>query len=309
LFKLQYQKEAGAIKVTVQNATAVNRQEEMAEVNWKQLAALKFNPLNTTVINAQTGETVPSQIIYDEKKLPKTIIFQSGTAGAGTAYYFIKQQKPKVYVSKTFGRLVPERMDDFAWENDRIAFRMYGPALQKSGEISSGIDVWAKRTTALVINKWYKSEDYHKDHGEGLDFYGVGKTLGAGGIAPFSNNKLYPSENFISYKVIANGPLRTSFQLDYNTWNAAGIKVKETKTITLDAGSFLNKIEEKYDFAPASLSVATGIAIIPGKGGQHWSDVSNSGLLAGYNDQHDCNDLYLPGEFRKYCIFVVLPHR
>ena len=280
LFKLQYQKETGAVKAIIQNSTAENRQNEMAEINWKQLSTGKFSPQNTTVINAQTGKEVPSQIIYDEKKLPKTIIFQSGAAAAGTVYFFIKQQKPQAYAAKTFGRLVPERMDDFAWENDRIAFRMYGPALQKSGEISNGIDIWVKRTNALVINKWYKSEDYHHDHGEGLDFYGVGTTLGAGGIAPFINNKLYPSENFISYKVLANGPLRTSFQLNYNTWNAAGIKVKETKTITLDAGSFLNKIEEKYNFAPASLSVATGIAIIPGTGGKHWSDITNIGLLA-----------------------------
>ena len=280
LFKLQYQKETGAVKVTVQNATAVNRLDEMAEVSWKQLTTLKFNPHNTTVINAQTGEEVPSQIIYDEKKLPKAIIFQSGTAAAGISYFYIKQRKPKAYPGKTFGRLVPERMDDFAWENDKIAFRMYGPALQKSGEISNGIDIWVKRTSALVINKWYKSEDYHHDHGEGMDFYGVGTTLGAGGIAPFMNNKLYPSENFVSYKVLANGPLRTSFQLKYNTWNAAGIKVKETKTITLDAGSFLNKIEEQYDFAPAALPVSAGIAIIPGTGGLHWSDVTNIGLLA-----------------------------
>lgn len=31
--------------------------------------------------------------------------------------------------SSAFCRQVPERMDDFAWENDRGAFRMYGPAL------------------------------------------------------------------------------------------------------------------------------------------------------------------------------------
>ncbi len=132
----------------------------------------------------------------------------------------------------------------------------------------------------MIIDKWYKADDYHHDHGEGLDFYGVGPTLGAGGIAPFINDKLYPSKNFISYKVLANGPLRTSFQLNYATWNAAGINVKETKTITLDAGSFLNKVEVNYSFTPAQLSVATGIAIIPGNGGKEWSDINKIGILA-----------------------------
>ncbi|MEO5948767.1 MAG: glycoside hydrolase family 88 protein [Chitinophagaceae bacterium] len=280
LFKLQFKKEAASTKITVQNPTAENRKNEMVEIKWKQLNSLKFNPQNTTVFNAQTNLEVPSQIIYDEKKSPKTIIFQSETAAAGTSYFYIKQQKPQAYAAKTFGRLVPERMDDFAWENDRLAFRMYGPALQKSGEISSGIDIWAKRTTALVIDKWYKSEDYHHDRGEGLDFYGVGLTLGAGGTAPYINNKLYPSENFISYKVLDNGPLRTRFQLNYNKWNAAGIKVKETKIITLDAGSFLNKIEEAYKFCKKELPIAAGLAILPGTDGKVWNDVSDYGLLA-----------------------------
>jgi len=30
-----------------------------------------------------------------------------------------------------------------AWENDRIAFRTYGPALQATGEKAVGYDIWA----------------------------------------------------------------------------------------------------------------------------------------------------------------------
>ncbi len=279
LVKMQFKKEDAA-KVIIENNTPENRQNEMAEINWKQLKKLKFSPENTTVINAQTNLEVPSQIIYNTKNKPQSIIFQSGNAAAGTSYFYIKNQKPQAYAAKTFGRLVPERMDDFAWENDKIAFRMYGPALQKSGEISSGIDIWVKKTNALVLDKWYKSEDYHHDHGEGLDFYGVGLTLGAGGTAPFINNKFYPSENFVTYKILANGPLRTSFQLDYNKWDAAGTKVKESKIITLDAGTFLNKIEEKYSFSGKELPIAAGLAIIPGTGGLEWNEISNYGLLA-----------------------------
>ena len=75
---------------------------------------------------------------------------------------------------KTFCRFVPERMDDFAWESDRIAHRMYGPALiTGEGTISSGVDVWVKSTRNMIINKWYKSGEYHADHGEGLDGYSV----------------------------------------------------------------------------------------------------------------------------------------
>ncbi|MEO6916068.1 MAG: glycoside hydrolase family 88 protein [Chitinophagaceae bacterium] len=280
LFKLSFQKQIEAAKITIRNLTTINRQDEMAEIKWKQLSTKNVTPTNIIVVDAKTGEEIPSQIIYNEKKLPTAVIFPSGAAAASMAYYFIRKQKPQLYPSKTFGRLVPERMDDFAWENNRIAFRMYGPALQKTGEISSGIDIWVKKTPELIIDKWYKQNDYHKDHGEGLDFYGVGLTLGAGGIAPIFNNKLFPSDNFVTYKVLANGPLRTSFQLNYKAWDADGTKVQETKTITLDAGSFLNKIDVNYTFVSEQLPVAIGIAILPGKGGREWSDTKNYGLLA-----------------------------
>lgn len=301
LFKLQFEREKNAAKIVLQNSTAENRKEEMAEINFSQLRAFHFKPGNTTVINAQTGEEVPSQIIYNEKNKATSIIFQSGADVASSSYFFIKKQKPGVYAPTTFGRLVPERMDDFAWENDKVAFRMYGPALQKSGEISNGIDVWAKRTKALVIDRWYKSEDYHHDHGEGLDFYGVGTTLGAGGSAPYINGKLYPSENFVTYKVLANGPLRTTFQLNYNGWNAAGTTVSETKTITLDAGSFLNKLDVKYNFPTAQLPVAIGLAIIPGEGGKNWSNVTTDGSIIAYQEPAQENGYITTG--------VVLPQK
>ena len=83
----------------------------------------------------------------------------------------------------TFCRFVPERSDDFAWENDKIAFRAYGPALHASGE-NSGIDCWLKRVDYPIINKWYKEnaegKSYHKDHGEGYDPYKVGASRGCG---------------------------------------------------------------------------------------------------------------------------------
>ena len=56
---------------------------------------------------------------------------------------------------KAYGRFVRERHDDFAWENDRIAHRMYGAALETWAQeplTSSAVDVWSKRTRRLVIN-------------------------------------------------------------------------------------------------------------------------------------------------------------
>lgn len=297
LFKLMFNKEAAPAKITAVNPVAVNRQLEMIETKWEPFFNARFSPDKVTVISAQTGDTIPAQVVYAGRKLPQSLIFPSGiTAGSSGYFYVIKQQGPAV-AAKTYGRLVPERMDDFAWENDQIAFRMYGPALQASGEISSGIDIWGKKTSRLIINDWYKQNDYHKDHGEGMDFYGVGTTLGAGGTAPFINDKLYPSQNYVEYKVLDNGPLRTTFQLTYKPWQAAGKTVAEVKTITLDAGTFLNKIEENYTYSGSSLPVAIGIATLPGAY-EEWHKIFPGNSLMAYQQN---------GPYGSLNIGVVLP--
>ena len=105
-----------------------------------------------------------------------------------------------------WARLVPERKDDLAWENDKVAFRMYGPAL-RSGPEDSGIDLWTKKVTRPVIEKWYVDElrngkSYHTDHGEGLDAYKVGDTRGCGGVALWIDGKPVSSDTYLSAEVI-----------------------------------------------------------------------------------------------------------
>jgi rhamnogalacturonyl hydrolase YesR len=160
-----------------------------------------------------------------------------------------------------YGAFMPQRKDDFAWENDRIAFRMYGPALERTGEISSGIDVWAKRTRIPVIERWFFRADYHKDHGEGLDFYKVGPSRGCGATGIFEDGRLSVANNFVTYQIIENGPESVVFELGYTPYAAAGVQVKETRRITLQAGSNLNRIETRFEWegGAGSLPVAVGI--------------------------------------------------
>ena len=56
--------------------------------------------------------------------------------------------------SPLFARFVPEREDDFAWENDLVAFRAYGPALRN--QVDAGTDCWLKRVKYPILNKWYR---------------------------------------------------------------------------------------------------------------------------------------------------------
>jgi len=154
-----------------------------------------------------------------------------------------------------YSRFVPERTDDYAWENNRVAFRTFGPTAQKmiedgiqGGTLSSGIDAWLKRVDYPIINKWYKKDlsgagSYHKDTGEGLDNFHVGVSRGLGGIAKKVDSTYYISRNFTSWKTLSTGPIRTSFILTYADWDAAGNKISEEKKISLDYGSNLSKFE------------------------------------------------------------------
>jgi Domain of unknown function (DUF4861) len=165
---------------------------------------------------------------------------------------------------KTYGRFVRERRDDFAWENDRIAHRMYGKELEtfpRDKLISSSVDVWTKRVRNLVINNWYMVDDYHKDHGEGADLYAAGATRGNGGTGIFVDGKPYVSANFRESKVYAVGPIRVLFELTYDAWDAAGAKVSEKKRVSLDAGQNLDHFESYYTIQgnAANLTHAIGI--------------------------------------------------
>lgn len=129
----------------------------------------------------------------------------------------VEQKPAKVEAGNAYARFVPERLDDFAWENDRIAFRMYGPAMWEipKKRCGSGIDVWVKKVRYPVIDKWYARKNYHKDEGEGADYYSVGKTLGCGGLGFWVDGKLQINKHFESYKVIQGAGDRVEFELAY----------------------------------------------------------------------------------------------
>jgi hypothetical protein len=186
---------------------------------------------------------------YDFAAGEKRAVFTLETSTAGTP-----PEAPCVYA-----RAVPERFDDMAWENDRIAHRMYGfalngPAAAEAGERlrGSGIDVWGKRVTYPIVDRWYAKghDQFHKDNeGEGLDLYSIGGSRGDGGTGYWDGTKLWTSDNFVSSQVLSNGPRRAAFKLTYAPWDAGSAgKVQETKTITVDCGVNFDSVASEFDF-------------------------------------------------------------
>ena len=254
---------AAQVNVTISNPSSIERKGELVSVDWKSIQAAfpAIDTANFKVINKATKKELAWQLEEKGGDAIVNLLVQVDVPANGKLVLQLMKGKSTPASVKTYGRYVPERKDDFAWENDKIAFRMYGKELEKTPkEMAYGMDVWVKSTDRMVINERYKRGKYHEDLGDGMDYYHVGFTLGAGNIAPMIKDSIYYDGTYARYKVLDNGPLRTSFQLEYNEWNAAGMKVRATKTITLDAGTHFNKVEVAYaGDTMAALPLVVGI--------------------------------------------------
>jgi hypothetical protein len=251
----------GKATIAILNPGKSARLNAVVAVKWQDIVA-KYPEIDTTnfkVVNPLTRQEIPFQLEYRGQKEVQNLLVQLNLK-SGASEIEVLAGKAAVVVKKTYGRFVPERYDDFAWENDKVAYRMYGKALEGRKDNAYGTDVWVKKTTKLIINDWYKKNDYHHDNGEGMDYYSVGFTLGAGDIAPVLKDSIVFSLNYHHWKVLDNGPLRTTFQLGYDEWNVGDRAVKVVKTISLDAGSHLNRVEAEYSYAnETDLPVVVGI--------------------------------------------------
>ena len=149
---------------------------------------------------------------------------------------------------KTFARFVPERMDDFAFENDKIAFRAYGPALRNKPE-NNGFDPWFKRVDYPIMDKWYKQnrngKSYHTDHGEGFDDYKVGDSTGVGGTGIWIDGQRVGLETYTQHEILESSPERTRFKLTYE-YEHAGTTYSEEKVITIELGTHLFTVDSTF---------------------------------------------------------------
>jgi hypothetical protein len=250
------------IKIQVTNPLDESREDETVSVD---LGMLPYQPQSTSVYNEQLKKFVLCQAIdNDGDRVDDELIFQSDFEPGQTQLFSISEsngvQEVNV-VGRTNAMFVPQRKDDFAWENDRIAFRMYGPELQRTELTSSGIDVWVKSVKYPVMKKLYEKGDdyYHHDNGEGFDFYKVGESLGCGGLGVLQGKKVYQSKNFVSWRLIANGPIRSVFELTYKPWQVGDKTAGETKRISLDLGSNFNHIESSFDSDINDAIIVVGI--------------------------------------------------
>ncbi|WP_269520669.1 DUF4861 family protein [Alteromonas sp. BMJM2] len=165
---------------------------------------------------------------------------------------------------KSYAKFVPERRDDFAWENDKVAFRVYGPAAPLAGH-ASGVDAWLKKVDYSIIDKWYAmhfaGKSYHEDRGEGYDPYHTGISRGVGGSAVWINETPYYAHNFTRYEIHENNTDEVRFTLYYKFETPLG-QVDEEKTVSLALGSRMYEVQSTFSLngKPASIPIAIGVA-------------------------------------------------
>lgn len=272
--------------VTVTNPLGIERSAEMVELSMDELSSrLNLSDTAQIIVLNDEGMQVPYQVTYDDK-----LIFPASVGANASAAYTIQTGTPEEVTVKACGRQYPERMDDMAWENDLVGFRAYGPALQARGERGFGYDLFTKRgTTEPVLEELYAKEldadswkqvselrktdpeaagaliktfSYHVDHGFGMDCYAVGPTLGAGVAALMVNDTILYPWCYQNYEILDNGPLRFTVKLEFGPLTVKGDStVIETRVITLDAGSHLNRTAVSYSNLQETLPVVTGIVL------------------------------------------------
>ncbi|MBP3767934.1 MAG: DUF4861 domain-containing protein [Prevotella sp.] len=274
--------QAQQVTVTVINSAESQRQE-LVEVDAKavreKLGIADGKPFK--VFNALRQE-VAYQLTYDGK-----LLIDASVRPMGVARFTVVPGQPRPMKTVVCGRQYPERVDDIAWENDRGAYRLYGPALQRNKERAFGNDVWVKNTPDLVVEQRYNLElsnhaavealrkagntaaadsleeltTYHYDHGYGLDCYKVGPSLGCGAPALMDGNQIVFPYCYTQYEILDNGPLRFTVSLTYETKEFHGEQVTEHRLLSLDKGSNFNRQTVWYEGATKPIDVASGVVI------------------------------------------------
>ena len=274
---------AQTVTMTVTNPTALQRQE-VAEADLQAVCRL----LGVGTDEPLTVRNALRQEVTHQKSHDGRLLVSVALQPRGKAVYTITKGRPTTFKPYVFGRVYAERLDDLTWENDRGIYRFYGPALQRTGERSFGTDVWVKNTPELVAEHryrlhmwgWHKGDSlkkagmkevgeecflnttFHLNHGEGMDAYSVGSTLGCGTPALMKDGQLVFPYCYENCQILDNGPLRFTAELTYGT-TADG--VTEHRRISLDKGSHFNRIIVWYEGIRHPMALATGVVLHGGE--------------------------------------------
>lgn len=261
--------------ISVTNNSKIDRTDEIVEL-------MVENPDNYTLFT-HDGVQVSCQTTYDEK-----IVFPATVAANSTSKYELRKGKRLPLDTIATGDIYPQWFNDFAWENDKIAFRTYSKKMLETGNKLFGYDIFTKRSKVPILDVLYGTQfdkeykglikelrekkspaagalatatSYHIDHGFGMDYYVVGPTLGCGTAALINNGEIAYPGFYDKCEILDKGGLRLTFRLTYAPVEINGDSVTEVRTITLDSGCHFNQIEVEYQGVTKQSSTVIGIVL------------------------------------------------
>ena len=134
--------------------------------------------------------------------------------------------------------------------------------VRKDGGKVDKIDIWGKRVRWPFMQRQLKFPNYHIDRGEGLDFYDVGQSRGAGGLGIWYDNKLWVSRNWAKKQIAQDSGDAATFTVDYNPWPVDVVrKVWEHRSFSLPMGSNFTRMQSTLSSDTRDpLIVSIGIA-------------------------------------------------
>jgi len=160
-------------------------------------------------------------------------------------------------------RLPPWLTEGPAWENDKVAYRLYF-------DTRNDKDIYGKTTTAMVMDEVGVNPDksYHELADWGMDILKVGGSLGAGALAisvPVPGRKdtlmrlggLHVRRE--AFRKVADGPFRAIFRMDYE-WEINDHPVTVSEETAIAAGQYYYESKVTVSGAPAGSRLVTGIA-------------------------------------------------
>ncbi|MFD2906156.1 DUF4861 family protein [Sphingobacterium anhuiense] len=245
----------------IHNTSSFERKEVVSIPYEKFKQHFELKDTVFSILEEESKKPVIYQLEKRGKSTPQNVLIAVHIAPKAKIELAVTATAPVKTASKTYARYVPERKDDFAWENNVVAFRAYGKALEGTSEDAQGFDFWSKRTDDLIIDEWYKTGDYHADHGKGLDYYSVGQTLGVGDMALYFNGQIQYTKHYRRSEVLDNGPIRSTFKLIYEPQEIEGQMISIEKEISIDAESQLSRINvNMHNATAAETPIVLGIA-------------------------------------------------
>jgi hypothetical protein len=151
------------------------------------------------------------------------------------------------------------QMEGPAWENDKVGFRNYL-------DQRNGMDIFGKLTAQMVLDSVGIAgrQSYHEPDSWGMDILKVNTSLGAGAIGYLYNDSIYRvgDNGSGTYEVVFEGPLRSRFNLIYDPWEIAGMRIKVVHQVEIVAGRLCYQSQVTRSGSGEDLDLVTGIVNI-----------------------------------------------